>query len=104
MSSRTEDDWRPRIAHWRRWAPYGSSDADNITKTEAENVHDKLRDRIPEDMHERVKFLTPFVKNECVSAEVLAVGPDDANMLCDLTNTELQNNPLMVRGAGLKDY
>lgn len=42
--------------------------------------------------------MTPFIKNHSISAEVLAAGPHDVNMLLDTINIKLKKEPVLVRG------
>lgn len=80
VASNMEDDWRPRISHWRRWEPCGSGETASISKTEAEQFHNDIIHCIPDDWQGRIEFLTSFVENHSVSAEVLTADPNDAKL------------------------
>lgn len=101
-SPQTCDDWVPRVLHWRGWAPYGSNDSSKISRTEAEQVHAQILDRVPEDLRPGIKLLSPFVKNHSVSAEILAASYNDTKRICDLVNLELQRRPIRVRNVNIK--
>lgn len=92
------DEWIPRVKHWRGWAPYGSNDSSNISRTEAEQSHSQILDRVPTDIRPRIKFLSPFMKSHSVSAEIMAANQNDTKRICDLVNLE----PIRVRNIDIK--
>lgn len=53
-------------------------------------------------MKARVKFLSTFMKNHSVSADILAARHSDAKMVCDLANLELRKRPVTVRNIDIK--
>lgn len=83
-----DDTWFPIIVHSRGWAPYGSNESSNISHTEAEQLHAQILDRVANDVRPRTKFLSPFMKNHSVSAEILATNYNDTKRICDLINLE----------------
>lgn len=96
-----DDEWRPRIMHWRGWAPNGSGEASKITKSEAEKLH-QILEMVPNDMKDRVKFLSPFVVSHSLSLDTLVAGASDAKLICDMVNLELKRRPISVRGTGIR--
>lgn len=50
-------------------------------------------------MRDRVKFLTPVVKNHSVSADILAATANDTNTVRDMVDLELRRRPITVRGT-----
>lgn len=101
-SRHVDEEWRARIIHWRRWAPFGSGEGNNINRAEAEQVQAQILDRGPELYKPRVKFRRPYMKNHSVSAEILAAGPSDAKLISDLINLELQKRPVTVKNVEIK--
>lgn len=85
-----------------RMDPYGSNESSNIMRTEAEQLRAQILDRVSMDIRPCVKFLSPFMKNHSVSAEILAANHNDANRICDLANLELQKRPVRVRNIDSK--
>lgn len=56
-------------------------------------------DRVPEPYKPRVKFLSPYMKDHSVSAEILASGANDAKLISDRNNLELQKRPVTVNNV-----
>lgn len=98
----TNEEWRPRMAHCRGWAPFGSNDSSKITKAEVENIQSQILDRVPDDMKDRAEFFSTCIKNHSVSADILAAARKYAKMICDLVNLELTHRPMRVRNCEIK--
>lgn len=101
-SQHIDEEWRAIIIHCRGQAPFGRAETNMISRVEAEHVQAQILDRVPEVYKPRVKFLSHYMKNHSVSAEILAAGVNGAKLISDLINLELQKRPIMVTNVEIK--
>lgn len=93
----------PRIVHIRGWNPYGSPAESKLTKEQARQLQAQIAAAMSAEWCDRTLWLTPFVQNHCISAELLmADNPQEVKKLADNINLVIKRGAITVADKDIR--
>lgn len=67
-------------------------------RADAEDPQRDLATQLPANVAAKLRWFKPLVRNQALSAEVLAGQLDEAKEIADRSNVELATSPIEVKG------
>lgn len=90
--------WTPRLIHFKGWSPFGAGDRSKISRAEALRVQEAISSKMPDEARQRTRWLTPFLSNHRISAEIWMCKDTDCKCYSDMVSMSLQTDPIYVPG------